>query len=66
MDKRSNGRELTDITGVSRYLSVSVNTAYGWVNQRKIPFFKVGRLLRFDLSEIDAWLSERKISPYGE
>jgi len=54
---------LIDIAEVSQRLNVSVNTLYAWVNQRKIPFIKVGRLLRFDLSDIDGWVAERKVKP---
>ena len=61
--KEAPERRLTDISGVSQYLRVSVNTTYGWVFRRKLPFFKVGRLLRFDLDDIDAWLTERKTDP---
>jgi hypothetical protein len=31
------------------------------VVQRKIPFVKIGRLVRFDLPEIEAWIAERKV-----
>jgi excisionase family DNA binding protein len=51
---------LVDITKLSEYLSISKNTIYSWVNQRKIPYHKVGSLLRFDVNEIDKWLQEHK------
>lgn len=39
-------------------LSISKNTIYSWISQRKIPYIKVGRLVRFDAKEIDRWLKE--------
>jgi excisionase family DNA binding protein len=51
---------LVDITTLSRHLSISKNTIYSWVNQRRIPYHKVGSLLRFDINEIDEWLKEHK------
>lgn len=53
-------RGLGDITKLSQYLGISKNTIYSWVNQGKIPYHKVGSLLRFDINEIDAWLKEHK------
>ena len=43
---------------VAQYLGVSPLTIYGWTSKKVIPFRKVGRLLRFDKSEIDAWTKE--------
>jgi excisionase family DNA binding protein len=43
------------------YLDISINTIYSWVNMRKIPFFKIGRLVKFDLKEIDNWKASRKV-----
>lgn len=51
---------MVDINTLSEYLSISKNTIYYWVNQRKIPCNKAGRLLRFDINEIDKWLQEHK------
>lgn len=47
--------ELTDYTGLSK------NTLYTWVCQRRIPFLKIGRLVKFDLSDVDLWLDGLKI-----
>ena len=54
---------LMDISEVAQRLGVKVNTVYSWVNQRKIPYVKMGRLLKFDLSDIAAWVAERKVKP---
>ena len=40
------------VTDVAEHLQVSEKTVYDWVHRRKIPFHKVGSLLRFRLSEI--------------
>lgn len=46
---------------LSVYLSLSKNTIYSWVNQQRIPFYKVSRLLRFDLIEIDEWMKAQEV-----
>jgi len=51
MEKRFIG-----IKELSEYLTISKNTIYSWIALRKIPYAKLGKLLRFDLREIDAWV----------
>jgi len=53
---------LLNVTEAARYLGVSIFTLYTWVNQRKIPHYKIGRLLKFNQGEISAWISERKVA----
>lgn len=45
------------------FLSVSVSTLYGWVWQRRIPFVKIGRALRFDPQDLDAFIRANKQIP---
>ena len=35
------------------------------VYERRIPFLKVGRCVRFSPEQIDRWLSERSVDPGG-
>ena len=53
-------KKLIGIEDLAEFLSISKNTVYSWVNQRKIPYFKIGRLVKFDSAEIEIWLKERK------
>jgi len=59
MDKR-----LLNISEAAEYLGVKKNTLYSWVNQRKIPYVKIGRLVKFDLRDIDKWIEKSKVSIY--
>ena len=70
MERRLNGISLGNqaeglltIVGVAAKLGVKVKTVYQWVYGRRIPFVKMGRLLRFDSRDIDKWLEEMKIQP---
>lgn len=54
---------LLDISKAARLLAVSVSTLYGWVWQRRIPFVKVGRALRFDPHDLDAFIEANKKRP---
>ena len=54
-------KRLLSIGEIARHLGVSVSTIYSWVNQRKIRYVKVGRLVKFDLADIEAWISAHKM-----
>ena len=44
---------LIDIHELAERLSVSESGLYQWVSQRKIPFVKLGKRLRFDTEKIE-------------
>jgi excisionase family DNA binding protein len=52
---------LIDIAELERRTAIKQATLRKYVVQRKIPFVKIGRLVRFDLSEIEGWIRERKV-----
>ena len=56
-------RPLMSITEVAELLGVSVRHVRRLVQQRRIPFFKWGHLLRFDPDEIEAWLQRCHVPP---
>ncbi len=47
-----------NVEGVAAMLQLEPRTIYNMVSQRRIPFRKAGRQLRFDLKEIDEWTKE--------
>jgi len=53
--------ELVGIAEAARLLSVSVSTLYGWVWQRRIPFVKLGRALRFEVSDLQAFVRQNRV-----
>ena len=54
---------LLTIREAAQYLAVSVSTLYGWVWQRRIPFIKMGRALRFDPHDLAAFIEANKQLP---
>ena len=44
------------IDEISQYLKVKPSTIYSMVAEKRIPHFRVGRLVRFRKSEIDLWM----------
>ena len=49
---------LMDIEACAEYLGVKVQWLYKRAHHHKIPFAKVGKLLRFKKSKIDCWVQE--------
>ena len=45
------------------YTGLSPYTIYTMVNQRRIPFVKVGRLVKFDLDLLDRWIKQNTVMP---
>ncbi len=56
-------KEMVGIKELAKYVGIEVYTVYDWVHQRKIPHYKVGRLLKFDIAEINSWLESKKVEP---
>jgi len=54
-------RRYIGIGELSEYTGICVNTLRYWLYLRRIPYFKVGKLIKFDRIEIDAWLNEKKV-----
>ncbi len=53
--------KLIGITEMAEYLGIRVSTLYSWVSQKRIPYIKLGRLVRFDLRKIDKWLEDKAV-----
>ncbi len=58
-DQINKEKQLLNTEEASEFLGISRNTLYEWVLQRKIPFIKVGRLLKFRIEDLEAWLKRR-------
>lgn len=55
-------RQLLDVDAVAALLGTSVRHIRRLVQERRIPVVRVGRLIRFDPADIDAWLDEHRSS----
>ena len=41
---------------IMEYLGVSRDTVLHWIERRNMPAAKIGRLWKFKVSEVDAWM----------
>lgn len=54
--------KLMNITQLSEVINVKKKTIYDWTHKGLIPYIKIGRLVRFDINDIEKWLKHRKMS----
>lgn len=45
---------------VAAHLGVAKDTVYRWMQARALPAHRVGRLWKFKVSEVDAWVRDGK------
>ena len=53
-------KELCDIKTIANYLNVSVPFIRKLVYSKRIPHYKIGSRLIFDIKDINEWLEEYK------
>ncbi len=44
------------VEGIADYLGVSKETIYRWLERKKIPAHRIGKLWKFKPSEVDQWV----------
>ena len=52
-----------NVEEIAFYLCMSKPTIYRYVEEMRIPCFKIRKILRFDIVEIEKWLKEFKREP---
>ena len=49
-----------DVDDLAEYLKLKKRSTYHFIATQGIPHYRVGRLIRFKLSEIEAWMNNKK------
>ena len=57
---------LLTIQQAAQMTGVSTTTLYKWVSQRKIPYIKMGRLVKFDPLKLEEWIRQQTVMPMPE
>ncbi len=55
--------QLVSLGDLANSLGVSERHVRRLVSERRIPFHKWGRLLRFDIDEVNAWITDACVEP---
>ena len=58
-------RRLLDVEGAAEYLSVTPRFIRRLVAERRVPFVKLGRHLRFDPSDLDRFVDAGRVDAAG-
>lgn len=45
---------------IAAHLGVNPDTVYKWIDRKSLPAHKVGRLWKFQASEVDQWVRKGK------
>jgi excisionase family DNA binding protein len=45
---------------IAAYLGVNRDTVYKWIERKRLPAHKMGRLWKFKRDEVDAWVRQGK------
>lgn len=59
--RRRRQAALLDIPGLAERLGTTERFVRRLVAERRVPFHKVGRFVRFDPADIDEWLGEHRV-----
>lgn len=57
----SNDRWLS-VDEIAAHLGVKKSTVYMWTHMDRIPCHRIGKLLRFNVVEVDKWVKSGKAS----
>ena len=44
------------VDAIASHLGVARDSVYRWIDRRKLPAHRIGRLWKFKVSEVDAWV----------
>lgn len=58
-------RRYLGVKELSQYIGIPKGTLYVWVCQKRIPYAKIGGLLRFDLRQIDDWVKAKSVAEFN-
>jgi excisionase family DNA binding protein len=58
--------ELIDVEALAAWLGVEVIFVRRLVAERRIPFLKIGKFVRFDPAEVARWINDQRVVVYKE
>ena len=54
-------RRLVDVEGAADHLAVTPRFVRALVAERRIPYLKVGKFVRFDVDDLNDWLDSCRV-----
>jgi excisionase family DNA binding protein len=62
-DKLRNSETALSVSELAPILNVTTLTVHRWVKAKRVPFFRLGRTIRFCPATISRWLQARETLP---
>jgi excisionase family DNA binding protein len=53
-------KEFLNVSDLSEYLSIKKSTLYSMVESGDLPYYRIGRLIRFKRNDVDAWMETHR------
>lgn len=47
------------VAEICTYLGIKRDTVYKWISKKKLPAHRIGKLWKFKISEVDAWVNSQ-------
>jgi excisionase family DNA binding protein len=63
MNKPPTLSRLISVPEAAVYTGLSPHTIYAMVSQKRIPYVKVGRLVKFDEAMLQTWIKQHTVMP---
>ena len=57
----NNVEKWVNLEDIAEHLSVSKDTIRAWMKEGKLPVYRAGKRYKFKISEVDAWVRQRRI-----
>lgn len=55
-----NDKKVYSAKEASAYLGISLSLICRMARERRIPSFRIGKLVKFDKADLEAWINEQK------
>lgn len=59
--EKSTPTALVGYREAAQMLGISPRTLEEWVGRREVPFYRIGRLVRFSVTDLGDWIETRRI-----
>lgn len=59
-------KKVLTIKETAKYLGISTSHLYRLTSQKRIPYYKRGKMVYFDKEEIDGWALSSRVKPREE
>jgi len=56
-------QNLWSVKETAKFLHIAIQTLRKWTSEKKIPFYKINRIVRYDPNKIQRWLLKKEKKP---